>query len=206
MTEKEKKDTEQQIFEAASRIFQRHGYGGARMQEIADEADINISMLHYYYRSKEQLFEKVYQQQMRQFLLYSFELWNVDLPLDEKIKKIIDGWYSFQKTNPKIIQFCMHEMNENPQRFGKFMENLPIEPHPNFDRQLKDEIKQGNITNLDPHQLSVSISALILFPFINKPMEQNLHNLDDQQYEQYLEERKAFLADFILNGINYKKK
>jgi AcrR family transcriptional regulator len=205
MTEKEEKDTEQRIFEAASRIFQRHGYGGARMQEIADEADINISMLHYYYRSKEQLFEKVYQQKMELFFPVTFELWDTDLPLDEKIKKIIDNWYSFHKANPRIIQFWVREMNENPQRFSKFMENLSIEPHPKFDRQIKDEIKQGNITNVDPHQLSASIGALTLFPMIIKPLEQSLHNWDDQQYEQFMEERKAFLVDFILNGINYKK-
>jgi AcrR family transcriptional regulator len=205
MAEKEKKDTEQQIFEAACRIFKRYGYGGARMQEIADEANVNISMLHYYYRSKDQLFEKVYQQQMEQFLPATFELWNVDLPLDEKIKKIIDNWYSFYKANPRIIQFWIREMNENPQRFSKFRKTLHIEPHQIFDRQIKEEIEQGNITNVDPHQLSVSIAALTLFPLIVKPLEKSLHNWDDQQCEQFLEERKDFLVDFILNGINYKK-
>jgi AcrR family transcriptional regulator len=114
MTEDEK-DTEQRIFEAACRVFQRKGYFGTRMQEIADEANINKSMLHYYYRSKDQLFQKVYRQQMGRILPVMFELWNADLPLDEKVEKIVDNFYSFLGTNPRMPHFFIHEMNENPE-------------------------------------------------------------------------------------------
>src|SRR5699024_9374851 len=123
-----KQDTEEQIFQAASHVFQHKGYAGARMQEIADEADINKSMLHYYYRSKDQLFQKVYQQQMGRILPVMFELWNADLPLDEKIEKIVDNFYSFLGSNPRMPHFFIHEMNENPERFTKFIESLELEP------------------------------------------------------------------------------
>jgi AcrR family transcriptional regulator len=204
MTEDEK-DTEQRIFEAACRVFQKHGYGGARMQDIADEADINKSMLHYYYRSKDQLFQQVYQQQMGRILPVMFELWNADLPLDEKVGQIIDNFYSFLKANPRMSHFFIHEMNENPERFRKFVIDLELEPHQKFVRQIKQEAEQGNITDIDPRQLPVSIVGLILFPFLARPMGKSVSGLNDAQYEQFLEERKAFLVDFILNGINYKK-
>ncbi|MFW6157387.1 MAG: TetR/AcrR family transcriptional regulator, partial [Balneolaceae bacterium] len=58
-------ETEAQIFEAAQKVFQRNGYAGARMQEIADEAGINKSMLHYYYRSKEKLFQAIFREGVR---------------------------------------------------------------------------------------------------------------------------------------------
>ncbi len=54
------KDTEGQILNAAENVFQKKGMDGARMQEIADEAGINKAMLHYYYRSKQLLFEAVF--------------------------------------------------------------------------------------------------------------------------------------------------
>ncbi len=57
--EPEESSTEEKIFKAAKDVFHRKGFDGTRMQEIADKANINMSMLHYYYRSKDKLFEKV---------------------------------------------------------------------------------------------------------------------------------------------------
>ena len=57
--EKRTATTEQQILEAARKIFREKGFEGARMQEIADAAKINKAMLHYYFRSKELLFQRI---------------------------------------------------------------------------------------------------------------------------------------------------
>ena len=60
MKEKIQDPRETQILNAAKKVFQKKGMDGARMQEIADEAGINKALLHYYYRSKQQLFEAVF--------------------------------------------------------------------------------------------------------------------------------------------------
>ena len=52
--------TEEKIVKAAEEVFMEHGFDGARMQLIADKAEINKAMLHYYFRSKEVLFEKIF--------------------------------------------------------------------------------------------------------------------------------------------------
>src|SRR3954463_7666646 len=59
---KSKKDIppEQKILEAAKQVFFDKGMHGARMQDIADKAGINKAMLHYYFRSKEKLFETIF--------------------------------------------------------------------------------------------------------------------------------------------------
>lgn len=204
MTEEEK-DTEQRIFDAACRVFQSKGYSGTRMQEIADEADINKSMLHYYYRSKDQLFQKVYRQKMTRYFQETFKVWDADLPLDEKVEQLIDTLYAFMKAYPKLPHFIMHEMNSNPERFRNFIKDIKIEfPH-KFRQQIESEAEKGNIAKIDPSQLSHSIVALILFPFLGKTMVQGLRGEDDEEFAQFLEQRKQFLKDFILNGINYKK-
>ncbi len=61
-------DTERQIFDAALQVFARKGKDGARMQAIADRADINKAMLHYYFRSKDKLYEQVFAFTMRRFM------------------------------------------------------------------------------------------------------------------------------------------
>ena len=52
--------TEEKILEAAAQEFIIKGKAGARMQEIANNAGINKALLHYYYRSKDKLFESVF--------------------------------------------------------------------------------------------------------------------------------------------------
>ena len=201
----EEKDTEELIFEAASRVFQRKGYAGARMQEIADEADINKSMLHYYYRSKDKLFKMVYQKEMRRFFPVIYRVLGSDLPFDEKIEQLIDTYYSFLNDNPKMPQFIIYELNQNPDRLQKFIKETDIEPPESFFKQVQSEISNGRMDEVDPKQLLTSIVGLILFPFMAQKMIQGLLQLERDDFRTFLGERKEFLYNFILNGINYKK-
>lgn len=202
---KKKLDTEEEIFEAACRVFQRKGYDGARMQEIADEAEINKSMLHYYYRSKDKLFQQVYQKQMGQFFPVIFSVLDSEEPLDIKIEKLIDAYYSFLNENHRIAQFLIHEMNQNPDRFRQFLEEKNIHPPKKFHQQVEEEIKDGNLEEVDPKQLLTSIVGLILFPFLAQTMIEGVFGLEESDFKRYLSNRKNFLLNFILNGINYQR-
>ena len=85
-----KNNTEERILESARQIFQAKGLQGARMQEIADKAGINKAMLHYYYRSKELLFEAVFEEAANRIFPKIVELLNTDYPLFEKIEYFVD--------------------------------------------------------------------------------------------------------------------
>ena len=198
-------DTEEQIFDAASRVFQRRGYAGARMQEIADEAQINKSMLHYYFRSKDKLFQKVYQREMGRFFPVIFKVLGSENPLDTKVEQLIDAYYAFLSDNPRMAQFVIHEMNQHPDRFQKFIREKDIRPPERFAEQVKEEVRKGRMDDVEPRQLLISIVGITLFPFIARTMVETLFELNEQQFLQFMEERKAFLANFILNGINYKR-
>jgi AcrR family transcriptional regulator len=204
MTDKEKA-TEEQIFEAASRVFQKDGYAGARMQQIADEAKINKSMLHYYYRSKEKLFRAVFQQQLARFFPSIFEVLGSELTLDKKVPLLIDAYYNFLQDNPTVVQFIIQEMNNHPDEFRRFMKEKNIHPPKSFADQIKKEISDGNMDPVDPRQLLISMVGLILFPFIAQMMVKTVFGLEEKDYLQFLKDRKWFLTDFILNAINYKK-
>lgn len=204
MTDKEKA-TEEQIFEAASRVFQQNGYSGARMQKIADEANINKSMLHYYYRSKDKLFRAVFQKRLGQFFPTIFEVLGSDLKLDKKVPRLIDAYYNFLQDNPTVVQFIIQEMNNHPDEFRRFMMEKNIHPPKNFADQIKKEIEEGNMDPVEPRQLLISMVGLILFPFIAQVMVKTVFGLEEQEYLKFLKDRKWFLTDFILNAINYRK-
>jgi len=201
----EKQETEELIFEAARRVFQRDGYYGARMQDIADEADINKSMLHYYFRSKDQLFQNVYQKEMGKFLPVIMELLNSEQPLDQKVENIIDAYYGHWNSNPKLIPFIIVEMNLNPERFRDFIKGKKPDFPTRFDEQVKEAVKKGEIMPIEPEQLLVSIVGSTIFPFIGKTMVSTLFDFDEDSYQQFMADRKEQLPTFILNAINYKQ-
>lgn len=204
MTDKQP-DTEEQIFEAACRVFQQKGYAGARMQEIADEANINKSMLHYYYRSKDKLFQRVFQKEMSRFFPIIFGVMDSEDPLDAKIEQLIDAYYSFLQDNPHMAQFVVLEMNQHPERFKKFIKEKGIRPPRRFVEQIQMEVERGNMKQMDPRQLLISILGLILFPFLAKTMIQTVFGLEELDYREFLHRRREMLSEFILNAINYNK-
>ena len=63
----------------------RDGYDGSRMQDIADVAGINKALLHYYFRSKDKLFEKVFDAKIQGFFPQVGEVFNQDIPFIDKI-------------------------------------------------------------------------------------------------------------------------
>jgi AcrR family transcriptional regulator len=83
-------ETENQILDAARKVFQEKGLKGARMQEIADLAGINKAMLHYYFRSKDMLFQAIYAKAFEDISLMMNGIFQEELPLFEKIRKFVD--------------------------------------------------------------------------------------------------------------------
>ena len=86
---KAKKDisAEEKILAAAKKVFTRNGMDGARMQDIADEAGINKALLHYYFRSKDKLFQVIFVQEAKKFFPKIKMIFESDLPLFEKTQQ-----------------------------------------------------------------------------------------------------------------------
>lgn len=200
MTDK-KKETEQQIFEAAQRVFQRSGYAGARMQEIADEAGINKSMLHYYYRSKDKLFQQVFQEGVKQFFPVIFNVLNSDLALAPKIEALVDTYYTMFEQKPHLPSFIIHEMNQNPDRFKEFIRSLAVQVPVQFIKQIKSEMEAGNIKPMDVKEFLINTIGLCVFPLVARPMIEVVFEMDEEGYRQFLENRKKELPKFILNAV-----
>jgi AcrR family transcriptional regulator len=196
--------TELKIFEAAREVFQAKGLEGARMQEIADKAEINKSMLHYYYRSKAKLFEKVYHLSIIKVIPKIAELLNEDLPLEQKLRSFVDKYLEIVKANPDIPLFVLHEMNKDPNRLRNFMINqIGEKVHP-FLQQIREERKKGNTVDLPADQIMVNIMSLMIFPFIGRPVFKAILDKDDEEYEAFIDERHRLLPDYVVNIVMKK--
>ncbi|WP_341835561.1 TetR/AcrR family transcriptional regulator [Chitinophaga pollutisoli] len=194
--------TEQQIIEAARKIFMHRGLAGARMQDIADEAGINKAMLHYYYRSKDKLFDIVFTEAVEMLLSRVSAIFTADLLLEDKIQSVIGSYIGSIAENPYLPLFIMNEINQSPDRFVQRFVNTPSFPNiQGFVMLLKGEMEKGTIRRVDPVQLMISVISMCVFPFIAKPLLKAVFHIGDPAFAQFIEERKAFVSNFVLNAL-----
>ena len=193
--------TEATILNAAITIFQKKGMAGARMQEIADEAQINKAMLHYYFRNKQQLFEAVFMQAFQKLAPQLNHIFASEDGIFEKIKKFTANYIDFILENPYLPAFVIQELNNNPEFVTKFMshDGKP-DPRP-FLSQIEEEIKAGNIKKIPPKQLLLNLLSLTIFPFVGEVMIKVIMNISDVEFRQLIEERKTLIAEQLISSI-----
>ncbi len=196
---------EEKILEAARRVFENKGMSGARMQEIANEAKINKSLLHYYYRSKQLLFEAVFKTAFNKLAPEINTILNSDQSICEKIKNFSNNYTSFMLKHPYLPNFILQELNRNPD----FVKELTsIDNFPNikkFKIQIEKAIDKGKIRSIEAEQLFINILALNIFPFISAPLIKGFINASDKEYKTILEKRKTEVADFIITSIKLQQ-
>ena len=187
--------------DAAKTVFQAKGMNGARMQEIADEAGINKAMLHYYYRSKENLFEAVFNSAFSLLAPQLSAILNNDSSIEDKIKNFTFNYITFMLKHPYLPNFIIQEVNRKEDFILKLKENIGFPNLDKFKVKVEDEIKQGILNPIEADQLFVNIIALSIFPFLGKLLIKAFANQDDIAYEVFVEKRKTEVANFIINSI-----
>jgi TetR/AcrR family transcriptional regulator len=194
-------NTETEILIAAKEIFHQKGMAGARMQEIADKAQINKALLHYYFRSKQLLFEAVFKSAFSLLAPQLQKVLNDDSDLFEKIKNFTENYISFVIKHPYIPNFVIQELNTNPEFVNKLKSETNFPSIDKFKLQVNDAIKLGVIRPIEAEQLFINIIALNIFPFIGEPLLMALVNVDKESYDRLLENRKTEVTKFIINSI-----
>jgi TetR/AcrR family transcriptional regulator len=199
------KSTEKTILEAAKRVFLLKGSDGARMQEIADEAGINKALLHYYFRSKEKLFDAIFQDAFQQFIPKVAEIMTTDKPLFEKLEFFIDTYLAMLSNNPHVPGFVLHEINRNPEKIVNLFKISGIKPE-YLGMAIAKEAEAGNIRPIDPIHLIINIIAMCLFPHVGRPIIQGfLFSNNSDAYQKFLSERNVEIKSFVINSIRIKK-
>ncbi len=193
--------TEERILEAAKKVFVLHGMDGASMQQIADEAKINKSLLHYYFRTKEKLFMYVLKYAFR-FVIPQFKtILESDLDLFSKIEKLVGEYMDMLMKHRFIPAFILHEINRNPDTIVEAMRGAGVEPQMFID-QFNKEMEKGTIRKTDARHLIINILALCVFPVVARPLAQRLFfNNNESDYLRFLEERKSVVSEFIIHSL-----
>lgn len=196
-------NTEEKILEAARSVFQKKGFDGARMQEIADEAGINKALLHYYYRSKDNLFEAVFREALMELFKNIFAAIGSEIPLEDKIRHVFHEYIGFVQQKPYIPAFILGELHRSPERITKIMKELPTPPSELFN-EIKRSLSADGLKDIDHRQLVVNIIGLSVFPFIAKPMLKNIFGMSEEDFSDFIESRKKELPEFFIKAMYTK--
>jgi AcrR family transcriptional regulator len=206
MTESDRQ-TEDKIFDAASTVFEERGMDGARMQEIANRAGINKALLHYYFRTKELLFEAVFQKLAGKLFSRFAPLLNEGMTLEEKIVFFYNEHIEFMKNNPRLPAFIISEINRNPARIKKVVMKVDTNSiWEILEKQHREELKKYNITKEVVPQLMSSIAALSVFPFAAHGLLEGIFESFGVDFSRYLEERKKFAPEFVIGALKSRIK
>lgn len=194
--------TARRIFAVAREVFLQKGCSGARMQDIADRAGINKALLHYYFSSKEKLFEAVFREAIKAFIpRIGSIISDPGTSLFFKIEKFCAEYIFAMMADPFIPLFVINEINKQPEQFLKKVWGDKKPPVNLLLGQIREDIRLGRIRAVEPHHLLMNILSLCIFPFLGKPLWQFIAGHDDAAFQALLEQRKREVPRFVSQAI-----
>ena len=205
MDNQEKQSKEQQILAAAEQEFLTRGYDGARTTSIAQAAGVTHAMLHYYFRTKEQLFERIVDEKFKTMSNSMFAIMgDPSLPIVERIKGGIEAHFDFVAQNPLLPRFVINEIISRPERYdvlykrvGAIIDNV----YRGLQSEINRSAERGEIERVDIKMLFISIMSLNIFTFLAYPFMEPLMGELMADRERFLAERKAENIETILRRI-----
>ncbi|MBQ7963879.1 MAG: TetR/AcrR family transcriptional regulator [Alistipes sp.] len=205
MDNQEKQSKEQQILAAAEQEFLTRGYDGARTTSIAQAAGVTHAMLHYYFRTKEQLFERIVDEKFETMSHSMFAIMgDPSLPIVERIKGGIEAHFDFVAQNPLLPRFVINEIISRPERYdvlykrvGAIIDNV----YRGLQSEINRSAERGEIERVDIKMLFISIMSLNIFTFLAYPFMEPLMGELMANRERFLAERKAENIETILRRI-----
>lgn len=189
--------TEERIKEAARKLFTQKGFAATRTRDIAEEAGINLALLNYYFRSKQKLFDLIMMENFQEFIKgITVNFTDEGMTFDQRIAKVVTAYIDMLTRVPDLPMFIINEIKGNPSKIATKLntELAPMRQH--FFNQLIASNKEGK-TNLEPFHFIANLVGLTVFPFIGRPILQRIIGVSDEQFEQYMQDRKKLVPVWL---------
>lgn len=205
ITKPEETNKEKAILEAAEHEFLDKGYAASRTTEIAQRAGVTHAMLHYYFRTKENIFNKVFEEKVRLISSSFFVVLAKDLPFMERLKQVVEAHFDFLAENPKLPSFLLREILSSPERKEVFKELLVpkiINIMAIMEKEISAETEKGTIINISPADLLLNVASLNAASVVASLIVFENEDEQTQQVRQsFLRERKASTVDFVMRSL-----
>jgi AcrR family transcriptional regulator len=190
--------TEQQIKDAARRLFFTEGRFKATTQEIADAAGVNRTLVNYYFRSRDQLFDQILKEARDQMDSRMNATIDNNITFREKIEHFIDLFMEQAIAYPYLDIYMVSRMNDDVERQNEILAEIKkTDRLKNFLKDVEEEIKKGNIEEMPPVQFFLNMLSLLTYPSVMQTFFKKIFNYSDKQYRQLLAARKEIILKML---------
>ena len=202
-------DTETKILQAAEKEFFEKGYAGSRTTSIAEAAGVTHAMLHYYFHTKDQLFERVVSGKINMLgdIILS-AIGDDDLPLEVRIRQGVERHFDFISANRDLPKFIVSEVLARPEHVDMMKQNaLHIVNNllGNLQREIDENAAQGLCRQVDARMLLIDIVSLNVFPFMAAPIVYGAIGDSYGSYDEFLAMRKNENVETILDKLKIRR-
>lgn len=198
---------EARITQVARELFIQKGFAETSMSEIADTAGINRPTLHYYFRTKDKMYNAVFGQIIESILPKVQDLIDSDAyTIDERVTLLVDVYYEMLSRNPGLPLFIIREIGRNPSHLFQSIRYSPMhDVLSHVAERLETFMDKGLIRRMPIHILFFTFYGLLTFPLLS-------YNIVEQGYahscpplQDILTEWKPYLVSQIVHLLAAEK-
>lgn len=189
--------TEQLIKDTAKKIFFSEGRLHATTQDIADAAGVNRTLVHYYFRSRELLFEQVVQEAEADLRNTLDSVFKRKINFKDKLKKLIDVFIDQTMAYPYRELFVITETNRHNEIEVEEIHESYIKP---FLDEAKKEMEKGNLKLMSPKQFMMNLFALMAYPVLAGPLNKKFLKIGEAEFGKLMKQRKQIIFEMIYTG------
>ncbi|SKB73659.1 transcriptional regulator, TetR family [Soonwooa buanensis] len=192
-----KDDTEALIRKTAKKLFFGEGKFNATTQEIADAAGVNRTLINYYFRSRDNLFNSVFEEALRKEKEKSEAIINSNSSFRDKLGHFIDDSISKSMQYPYLEIYIVTQMNQGCvyHKTENFDENIA-----KMGTEIEEEISKGNINPISTQQFILNLASLVSFPTCMRPLLKETMKISDKEFDQLLSERREVILSTIFKN------
>jgi TetR/AcrR family transcriptional regulator len=188
--------TEKLIKDTAKRIFFSEGNLHATTQDIADAAGVNRTLVHYYFRSRDLLFEQVVKNAKEDLKASLDPVFKEKVDFKLKLQKVISVFMDEIIAYPFRELFVITETKRNKDTIEHAYNDF-AKP---FLKEIKEEMELGNLKTTDPKQFVMSLFSLMAYPVLAATLNKNILKIKDAEFLKMMKERKQIIFDLLYIG------
>lgn len=200
----EEKNTEQAILQAAEALFLKQGFAQTTTKQIAQRAGCNQALLHYYYRTKDNLFVQIFEEKAKFIATHFLDINLTAQTLEERISQMVELHFELFRKNPRLVPFLLKEVLSDPVRVAPILDKIKqymVKIFAKIDEALHEEIEKGAARPVSTLNVILTLVSLDMAPFIIAPVLQRVLDLTDEQLDEQLDKRKPEVVEILLRQI-----
>lgn len=176
-------DKKKKILDVAENLFAEHGFDGTSVRAIANQAEANVSMISYYFGSKEQLLNTLITERISDSREQLETIINSDKPFLERLDDMIAMYIRRIHKNHRIHRIVHMEYCNGSRQLD--FEKLAEGKKENY-RVLESFIKSGQNAGVFKQDIEISLIVPTVFGTYfyyndNKPFYQKLFGITSKK-------------------------